>query len=213
MNSCKRLALLLFGSLLSAPAFATVLIGQTPSTNPAGSTSSGTIRMYDDFRLASDASIGTVSWWAGTSQPTTAAFNISFTTMKNGWQLDETVYSTDITATSAAVDTHMTLFTVTLPIPVLLTGGTNYYLSIYRTDGMFIWTGSQTPGVNGYFNGSDISLAVVNGNYALQQINTHWELGTAPLPAVPEPASWAMVIAGAGLAGATLRRRRTMALA
>jgi hypothetical protein len=30
----------------------------------------------------------------------------------------------------------------------------------------------------------------------------------APPPAIPEPASWAMLIAGFGLTGAALRRRR-----
>ncbi|MBS0361220.1 MAG: PEPxxWA-CTERM sorting domain-containing protein [Proteobacteria bacterium] len=30
-------------------------------------------------------------------------------------------------------------------------------------------------------------------------------------PGVPEPASWALMIAGFGLAGATLRRRRMLA--
>lgn len=34
-----------------------------------------------------------------------------------------------------------------------------------------------------------------------------------PVAAVPEPASWAMLIAGFGLIGATLRRRRALALA
>jgi hypothetical protein len=36
---------------------------------------------------------------------------------------------------------------------------------------------------------------------------------TEPVSGVPEPASWAMLIAGFGLTGAALRRRRTMAIA
>ena len=37
--------------------------------------------------------------------------------------------------------------------------------------------------------------------------------GTASAGGVPEPASWALMIAGFGLAGAQLRRRRTAAVA
>lgn len=35
-----------------------------------------------------------------------------------------------------------------------------------------------------------------------------WQLGQAAFAAVPEPTTWAMMIAGAGLAGSALRRRR-----
>ena len=54
-------------------------------------------------------------------------------------------------------------------------------------------------------------IALVNQNtafsgndFALDDIS----LSTAPPGGVPEPATWAMMIAGFGLAGATLRRRR-----
>lgn len=36
-------------------------------------------------------------------------------------------------------------------------------------------------------------------------------IGSPAVPAIPEPASWAMLIAGFGLVGATLRRRRAVA--
>ena len=37
------------------------------------------------------------------------------------------------------------------------------------------------------------------------------EGGNGETPAVPEPASWAMLIAGFGLTGAMMRRRRAVA--
>lgn len=60
---------------------------------------------------------------------------------------------------------------------------------------------------------SDQSDDIRNG------IDGRWRSGTITLTydpvvtAVPEPATWAMMITGFGIAGATLRRRRTVALA
>jgi hypothetical protein len=50
----------------------------------------------------------------------------------------------------------------------------------------------------------DPTFAALNPGVSLA-INS----GSGPAPGVPEPASWALMIAGFGLAGAALRRRRT----
>lgn len=54
-----------------------------------------------------------------------------------------------------------------------------------------------------------------NGNYGLIQVPTSYLTFTiADIPgAVPEPASWALMVSGFGLAGTALRRRRAPALA
>jgi hypothetical protein len=49
-------------------------------------------------------------------------------------------------------------------------------------------------------------------NGFISRVEFSYELGLAP-GGVPEPASWAMLIAGFGLTGAAMRRRRTAALA
>ncbi|MBU6166772.1 MAG: PEP-CTERM sorting domain-containing protein [Alphaproteobacteria bacterium] len=57
--------------------------------------------------------------------------------------------------------------------------------------GAFDWLqGADTPGAAGSWNGGTLSISTA---------------------AVPEPASWALLIAGFGLTGATLRRRRALA--
>ena len=43
--------------------------------------------------------------------------------------------------------------------------------------------------------------------YGLNEMRVYGELGPTGVSAAPEPASWAMMITGFGLAGATLRRR------
>lgn len=61
------------------------------------------------------------------------------------------------------------------------------------------------------FQGNTLFLNFVN----LQQFNPEFlllNIGTGPIGAtVPEPASWAMLIAGFGLTGAVMRRRRGVA--
>jgi PEP-CTERM motif len=52
---------------------------------------------------------------------------------------------------------------------------------------------------NGTFNGRSQSWAV-----------DLWDVDSASISAVPEPASWAMLIAGLGLTGAVMRRRRAI---
>jgi PEP-CTERM motif len=59
------------------------------------------------------------------------------------------------------------------------------------------------PRINGTLTGLPLQSVAV-GNIQLRIINLE-------APSVPEPASWAMLIAGFGLVGATLRRRRALA--
>ena len=62
----------------------------------------------------------------------------------------------------------------------------------------------------GYLAQGEAIVAVINraGSYGSDSTGLNFTL-----TAVPEPASWALLIAGFGLTGAVLRRRRAVALA
>jgi hypothetical protein len=112
----------------------------------------------------------------------------------------------------------------------------------YRIDGMFNLLDNSPTGVDVYFgmtsnqglvgfggsalnsgntsyaytgqrflNQGDAVLAIVNrsGNYGSDSTGLNFTLTAG----VPEPANWALLIAGFGLTGAAMRRRRTLAAA
>lgn len=68
-------------------------------------------------------------------------------------------------------------------------------------------TGSATPALS--FDSSDIWLNFTGLNGSSQQTFTYAISFADDPQAVPEPASWAMMVGGFGLMGAALRRKRT----
>lgn len=195
--------------LWSTSAFSAVVVEQLPPANPYGVTSAGSLRLFDDFTLGANATIKSVTWWEQAVGPNTGTFEILFT-RESGELPSTTVSLGSVTATSVADGYFTTKYTANLPAAVSLTAGTNYFLSIYRTDGDFVWVAKLTGGVPGVFNGDAYSILRVDGDDYGAGLNVAWSLNDAALPgAVPEPASWAMMIAGIGAVGFVLRRKRT----
>jgi hypothetical protein len=86
-------------------------------------------------------------------------------------------------------------------------------VSLYTPGGALIgsYTVPQAPHTLGYF-GLTSTTAI---GWAVMIVDRGWVENTAidnvSIGSVPEPASWAMLIAGFGLTGAAMRRRRTVA--
>ncbi len=74
----------------------------------------------------------------------------------------------------------------------------------FTTSGAQLYSGSESAPT---FNLGPVTLVGPDG------VTTDGALTIAPAAAAPEPSTWALLIAGVGLAGAALRRRRRLALA
>jgi len=103
-----------------------------------------------------------------------------------------------------------------------------YYVDLFDSSASILWSitgsasdvvmldltrpGSATPPTN-IIDQNFIDFT--NGGYGLIEVpQSYLTFTIADIPAaVPEPASWALMVGGFGLAGATLRRRRSQALA
>lgn len=104
------------------------------------------------------------------------------------------------------------VFTFTFETPDLLLAAGDYWLRLVAKGATsslisWDWTGLNEPGV-GELAVGDSPPTLENGR---NTFTIYGEFQGAP-GAVPEPATWAMMIVGFGLAGRVLRRRGTLAI-
>ena len=98
-------------------------------------------------------------------------------------------------------------------------GGANIFISVVTSGGTFSATGTS----DNSFNTADLQNLSAYNNVLSIAINTNDPGGLSydnftfdaatTTPAVPEPATWAMMIAGFGAVGAAMRRRTKMVFA
>jgi PEP-CTERM motif len=135
------------------------------------------------------------------------------TNVTNGGLVGYRVTSTTLT------DTQRAIYRLSTDIPDLVLATGNYYLrwSLTGTSASGPWTppttGSPSAAGNAY-------QSITNGAYATlveagSGLNTELPFtinGTrvTTAPAVPEPASWLMMLAGFGIVGGAMRRRATI---
>lgn len=209
------IALLATGTACAAAQATDILLQQTPAGSGSGVISTGARPTYDDFRLAGDSEITSLTWWATSFSDMSGAFRISFTGVANGSYADvaNPIYSATVNATGVASGGRVR-FDVDLPTAAILPGSTNLFLSIADVSpgAFYFWAmGNAAPSPGSLPPG--ISLTYNSPTPTLQGLDAAWALnGTryvAPVEGVPEPAAWAMMTIGFGLVGGSLRRRRT----
>lgn len=110
-------------------------------------------------------------------------------------------FTSSVTATSGAAVTFNAVFGSFAGKVASVATGTNY-VTIYTL-------GDFTPAAaSGYDQGkASIAFTFNQAGGAGSDISGSFSFASPPSP-IPEPATWGMMIAGAGLAGAAVRRRR-----
>lgn len=159
-------------------------------------------RIYDTFTLASAATINTVTFALDTSFNVGNSVNISFFNL-NGALPGTSIASFDFTpAQFTSVQNFpgdsRSRALVTVDIGALSLGAGSYDISFFNPSGLSI-PAYANPGGKLYQSGNFFQA----GQFYADR-SAAFALASA---AVPEPASWALMIVGFGLVGAAARRR------
>jgi hypothetical protein len=183
----------------------------------------------DNFTLTSNATVVSVAWDGfyydfrnpgnNPVAPTTTQWGIylyadnaglpDFGTPVGFWSVGSTEVTTTLLAGSSFSGNPVNLFhfELTLPTSVALTGGTQYWfapLSIAdEFNPIFSWSPAavDVDGLTVQYQIDPLTQFIRPNDRAFALFGSD----------VPEPASWAMMIAGFGLTGAAMRRRRVAA--
>ena len=210
---------------LAMPAMASVVYSQpgTTACSPSCWTSSldasnAGFASADNFTLGSGATVGSASWQgiyigggSTPSAPTTLSWLIGLFDDNSGAPGTllgfETPSAANVTTTLigsgffASEPVNLYSFSYVFTTPVALAAGTYWFAPISQAvnfSPFFSWSPATTD-VDNFTYQSDSNLNVY------QRPNDR--AFTLYSAAVPEPASWALMIGGFALAGATLRRR------
>ncbi len=182
---------------------APVVAGYCSSCNPFLQ-----FRIYDSFSLASAATINSVTFAIDTSFNAGNSVNVGFFG-RNGALPGASIASYDFTPAQFTGVTPLmtgerTRALVTVDIGSLALGAGDYAISFFNPAGLSI-PAYANPGGSLYQSGNFFSPSTF---YADRSAAFSLDSATA---AVPEPASWAMMIIGFGLVGAARRRRVAVA--
>jgi hypothetical protein len=197
---------------LSAPATATTVYQSLPDLTVAPIVRSYCsscnvflpFRIYDRFTLANDATVNSVTFAVDRSIYANSAINLSFFT-PNGARPGAEVASydlnfADLTSQNTATDN---LFLVTADIGSLALSAGTYDISFYNPNGLAIPAYFKSGGTlyqSGNFFQGESFYTDRAAAFSLDAMGG----------AVPEPATWAMMIGGMGIVGGAMRRRRSV---
>ncbi len=177
---------------------APVVAGYCSSCNPFLQ-----FRIYDSFSLVSAATVNTVTFAIDTSFNAGNSVNVGFFA-RNGALPGASIASYDFapaqfTNVTSLMTGERTRALVTVDIGSLALGAGDYAISFFNPAGLSI-PAYANPGGSLYQSGNFFSPSTF---YADRSAAFSLDAAAA---AVPEPASWAMMIIGFGLVGAARRR-------
>jgi len=158
-----------------------------------------------------------------TAAPASAAFTLANNLGGDGFVVAISDARFDLFGSNDDTDDNITSFGTTATVGQIVSGQFRYLTqdidgSNFDTAGYFInndFFQLSEPDLPGYSqNFGTFSFSVDAGNNYGFYVSTHdgaFGRGVLTVGAIPEPSSWAMLIAGFGLMGTTLRRRRVAA--
>lgn len=167
-----------------------------PQSNAWCSSCYGSYKVFDTFTLASDSVIDTVSFTVQSDYGFPASIDLGFHTVSGG--LPDTQIASYTIAPGdflSMIATPYNTTVVTVGLPGLALSAGTYDISIYNASNL---------GVPGYYKQGGSLYQQGNGFHTDQVAAFRLEGGAG---AVPEPASWAMMIGGLGIVGGAMRRR------
>jgi len=180
-----------------------------PSGPGGGFSAVGSQRFAEDVILAGDATVDQVTWYGASyyGQPY-ADFDINVFADDGSGLPGALVAHRTGAATTAATSAHDAYGLQTLAFslnvtPISLTGGAHYHVEIADQGPFnFIWDTSSDATTDAISTNTGYAHFQLAHAFALVG-----EAGSSTSP-TPEPAAWALMIGGFGMAGAMLRRRR-----
>jgi len=208
---CFRAVALVLASTISAGASAATLYDQSydgssalvASQNDTGGGNGNFATVYDNFKLAGGGNITGLSFTGGYFNPgppgNITAFTVKFYA-DNAGQPGSAVSTTSISG-NGGESCGGAICTYSLALNFAAAAGTQYWLSIVPDVAFPPQWGWATGN-----NGDSLAYQDFFGSRTALTADTAFTLtGTT---AVPEPATWALMLGGFGLAGAALRRRQ-----
>lgn len=217
----KKLIGLLFTASAAVLSFSTAAAASTVfDNNPSNTNSSGNNPMAQgyyvaqNFALASAASLNGFTYNAYTTSATLPVTAVNLNIYANnggavGAQLFGGTFSV-LSSIATGTNGYYTYkdFSVALPNWSLAAGTYFLGLNVAPSQWDMHWT-IVNPGSEGLAGGNYISSSGTTGtfnNYAFEHVFTLSAANTQA--AVPEPATWAMMLVGFGILGSALRRSR-----
>jgi len=203
----KRFALAAFAaaSMMTGSAQAATVFQSLPNLNVAPETNawcsscSGTYKVYDTFSLGNPETLKQLTFAVMTGYNFPSTVDVGFYTVTPfglpGTSLAN--YSFKVSDFLSTVNTSFGTSLVTVALPNLSLGAGTYDISFYNGTDLGI-PGYAKAGGAMYQQGYGFHRGEVAG----------FSLSNSAAPAVPEPATWAMMLVGFGTVGFALRRRK-----